>query len=139
VTHETNFFRTCTRTRCGNRFRANAAAAIVSPEVQPDHRVTFRFRAPKRKKSPSRLRARQSRCRCKKTIKGNGPSSTDPLAPDYYGYSFITDGVGLLDPSNYRTKPNFLYRANELYVPGPASLTWEISEVPHGEIHQPFL
>jgi enterochelin esterase family protein len=63
--------------------------------------------------------------------------TTDPLTPDYYGYSFIADGVGLLDPSNYRTKPNFLYRANEVHVPGP-SLSWEIADVPHGEIHHHF-
>jgi enterochelin esterase-like enzyme len=64
--------------------------------------------------------------------------TSDPLSPDYYGYSFTVDGVGLLDPSNYASKPNFLYRASELHVPGPVSLPWEAAEVPRGEIHHHF-
>src|SRR5260370_2816059 len=35
-------------------------------------------------------------------------------------------------------KPNFLYRASEVHVPGPPSLSWEIGAVPHGEIHHHF-
>ena len=111
---------------------------IVSPEVQPDHRVTFRFRAPNVKEVAVQIEGAAKPLPMQKDDQGVWSVTTDPLAPDYYGYSFITDGVGLLDPSNYRTKPNFLYRASELYVPGPASLTWEISEVPHGEIHHHF-
>src|SRR5437899_6754225 len=64
--------------------------------------------------------------------------TTEPLAPDYYGYSFVADGVGMFDPSNHAVKPNFLYRASEVHVPGPASLSWEIGAVPHGEIHHHF-
>jgi len=44
----------------------------------------------------------------------------------------------MFDPSNHAIKPNFLYRASELHVPGPASLSWEIAAVPHGEIHHHF-
>src|SRR5258708_29702487 len=108
---------------------------IVSPEVQHDHRVTFRFRAPNAKEVSVAIEGVEKPLRMEQDARGFWTVTTEPLAPDYYGYSFIADGVGLLDPSNYRTKPNFLYRANELYVPGPASLSWEISEVPHGEIH----
>jgi enterochelin esterase family protein len=64
--------------------------------------------------------------------------TTDPLVSDYYGYSIIADGVGMFDPSNYAIKPNFLYRASEVHVPGPPSLSWEIGNVPHGEIHHHF-
>src|SRR6266404_4562691 len=66
------------------------------------------------------------------------PLVSPDVHPDYYGYSFLADGVGLLDPSNYRVKPNFLYRSNEVHVPGPLSLSWEIAAVPHGEIHHHF-
>jgi enterochelin esterase-like enzyme len=64
--------------------------------------------------------------------------TTEPLAPDYYGYTIIADGVELFDPSNYETKPNFLYRSSEVHVPGPASLAWETNDVPHGEVHHHF-
>jgi len=46
--------------------------------------------------------------------------------------------VHLFDPSNYAVKPNFLYRASEVHVPGPASLLWETADVSHGEIHHHF-
>src|SRR4029077_14731055 len=64
--------------------------------------------------------------------------TTEPLAPDYYGYSFIADGVGMFDPSNHAVKPNFLYRASEVHVPGAPAASWEIAAVPHGEIHHHF-
>jgi hypothetical protein len=38
--------------------------------------------------------------------------TTAPLAPDYYGYAFIVDGVRMLDPSNHLLVPNLLTPAN---------------------------
>ena len=35
--------------------------------------------------------------------------TTGPLDPDFYGYSFVADGVGLIDPSNPLMKPNLLH------------------------------
>jgi enterochelin esterase family protein len=64
--------------------------------------------------------------------------TTAPLAPDYYGYSFVADGVRLIDPANPLLKPNLLATANAVHVPGPLSLPWELNDVPHGEIHHHF-
>ena len=64
--------------------------------------------------------------------------TTEPLAPDFYGYSFLADGVRLIDPSNPLLKPNLLNTTSEVHVPGPASLLWESNAVPHGEIHHHF-
>jgi enterochelin esterase family protein len=64
--------------------------------------------------------------------------TSDPLAPDFYGYSFIVDGVNNFDPSNHAVKPNFLYRASEVHVSCSASPTWETNDVPHVEIHHLF-
>jgi enterochelin esterase family protein len=44
----------------------------------------------------------------------------------------------MLDPSNYAIKPNLLSRASMVHVPGPASLSWEVGAVPHGQIHHHF-
>src|SRR5207248_2283624 len=63
---------------------------------------------------------------------------TDPLEPDLYGYSFVADGVSLIDPSNHLMKPNLLSTQSMVHVPGPASLPWEINDVPHGTIHRHF-
>jgi enterochelin esterase family protein len=113
--------------------------ALISPEVHPDRTVTFRFRAPNAKEVSVSVEGSEKPLRMEQDARGFWTVTTDPLAPDYYGYSFLADGVaGLLDPSNYRVKPNFLYRANEVYVPGSPSLSWETSDVPHGEIHHHF-
>jgi len=64
--------------------------------------------------------------------------TTDPLEPDYYGYSFVTDGVGLIDPRNPLMKPNLLGPQSMVHVSGPAALPWEINDVPHGIVHHHF-
>ncbi len=64
--------------------------------------------------------------------------TSERLAPDYYGYTIIADGVGMFDPSNHAIKPNLLSQASVLHGPGPASLSWEPGNVPHGEIHHHF-
>ncbi len=55
--------------------------------------------------------------------------TTEPLAPDFYGYSFVADGVSLIDPSNSLMKPNLLNAQSVVHVPGPTSLPWEINNV----------
>jgi enterochelin esterase-like enzyme len=111
---------------------------VISPDVHTDRSVTFRFRAPNDKEVAVQIEGAPKPIPMRKDDQGVWSATTEPLAPDYYGYTIIADGVGLFDPSNHAIKPNFLYRASELHVPGPASLPWEISTVPHGEIHHHF-
>src|SRR5213082_1730292 len=111
---------------------------LVSPEVHADRTVTFRFRAPNDKEVAVSVEGNPKPLPMQKDDQGVWSVTTEPLAPDYYGYSFIADGVNMFDPSNHAIKPNFLGRASELHVPGPSSLSWEIVAVPHGEIHHHF-
>ncbi|HET8925323.1 MAG TPA: alpha/beta hydrolase-fold protein [Candidatus Acidoferrum sp.] len=111
---------------------------LVSPEVHSDNRVTFRFRAPNAKEVSVSLDAVSKPLPMQKDNQGVWSATTDPLAPDYYGYSIIADSVNFSDPSNFATIPNFLYRASSLHVLGPASLPWGLNNVPHGEIHHHF-
>src|SRR6266540_2371989 len=77
--------------------------AVISPEVQADRRVTFRFRAPN---AHEVLLSREgSRIPMQKDEQGVWSVTTDPLEPDYYGYAFVADGVILIDPSNPLMKP----------------------------------
>src|ERR1700741_2543659 len=115
------------------------APPVISPEVHSDNSVTFRFRDTNAKEVSVQIEGYAKPLPMQKDDQGVWRISTAPLAPDYYGYSFIPAGVAALhDPSNYRVKPNFLYRANEVYVPGPATLSWEVADVAHGEIHHHF-
>jgi enterochelin esterase family protein len=100
--------------------------------------VTFRLRAPNDKEVAVTIEGMTKPLPMQKDDQGVWSVTTDALASDYYGYTIIADGVGLFDPSNHVIKPNFLYRASEVHVPGPASLSWEIGAVPHGEIHHHF-
>jgi enterochelin esterase-like enzyme len=111
---------------------------LVSPEVHSDNRVTFRFRAPNAKEVAVQIAGVEKHIPMQKDDQGVWSLTTDPLTPDYYGYSFIADGVGLFDPSNHSVIPNFLYRASEVHVPGPPALSWEVGDVPRGELHHHF-
>ena len=110
---------------------------VLSPEVHADNSVTFRLRAPNAKEV---LLAREGAERkpMQRAEDGVWSVTTDPLEPDFYGYSFVADGVSLIDPSNSLMKPNLLSNDSEVHVPGAASLPWEINDVPRGTVHHHF-
>jgi enterochelin esterase-like enzyme len=117
---------------------APAPPPIISPEVSADRRVTFRFRAPSAKEV---LLSREgtTRVAMQKDDAGLWSVTTDALEPDLYGYSFVADGVSLIDPSNPLMKPNLLGPTSMVYVPSTgATLPWEVSNVPHGTVHHHF-
>jgi enterochelin esterase-like enzyme len=112
-------------------------APVVSPEVHPDGSVTFRLRAPNALEVKVVWEGTQPEA-MQKDDHGVWSVTTAPLAPDYYGYSFVVDGVRTLDASNHALVPNLLSPGSALHVPGPSSLPWELNDVPHGEIHHHF-
>lgn len=116
---------------------AQTSEQLRSPEVLADKRVTFRFRAPNAKEVFLDREGAQ-RVPMQKDERGVWSLTTDPLEPDYYGYSFVADGEELVDPSNSLMKPNLLNNESEVHVPGLASLPWEVNDVPHGAVHHHF-
>jgi enterochelin esterase family protein len=118
-------------------FAQTAPAPVVSPEVQSDNRVTFRFRAPNVKEVALSLEGASKDLTMQKDEQGVWSVTSEPLTPDFYGYSFVADGVHLIDPSNPLMKPNLLNTSSQVHVPG-VSLPWEVGDVPHGEVHHHF-
>ncbi len=114
-----------------------AAPTVVSPEVAVDRRVTFRLVAPNANSVQLGLEGSDP-VPMQKDAAGTWSITIGPLGPDFYGYSFVEDGVELVDPSNWMVKPNLLFKQSEVHVPGDASLPWEINNIPHGELHQHF-
>ena len=112
-------------------------ALLVSPDVHPDSSVTFRFCAPNAKEVTLAREGTEPQA-MQKDDQGIWSVTTAPLAPDYYEYSFIADGVRLIDPSNHLLTPNLQAPSSVVHVPGPPSLPWEVNDVPHGEIHHHF-
>jgi len=111
---------------------------IVSPEVHSDHTVTFRFRDPNAKEVALNLEGTTKPQPMEKDDQGVWSTTTSPLEPDYYGYSFIADGVSLVDPSNTLMKTNLLFLSNMVHVPGSPPPDWETTDVPHGVVHHHF-
>jgi enterochelin esterase family protein len=110
---------------------------LITPEVHSDNSVTFRFRAPNAQEVKL-AREGTEPIAMQKDDQGVWTVNTPPLAPDYYGYSIIVDGVRSLDPNNSGLVPNLLSPGNFVHVPGPPSLPWELNDVQHGEIHHHF-
>ena len=110
---------------------------LVSPEVHADGSVTFRFRAPNAVDVKLALEGADP-ASMQKDDRGVWTMTTAPLAPDYYGYDFVADGVRLIDPENPQLKPNLLETQSQVHVPGPSSLPWELNDVPHGVVHHHF-
>lgn len=110
---------------------------LVTPELHPDNSVTFRFRAPNAHEVKLELEGAQP-VAMRKDDNGVWTATTAPLAPDYYGYSFIVDRVRNLDPFNSEIVPNLITPESALHVPGPASLPWELNDVPRGVVHHHF-
>lgn len=106
----------------------------VSPQVHLDRTVTFRFRDPNAKQVMLSLEG-STPTPMRRSADGIWSATVGPLQPEFYGYSFLADGVPTLDPFNPLIKPNLLMMENEVHVPGPASLPWEMNNVPHGVVH----
>jgi enterochelin esterase family protein len=120
-----------------SNFGQQSEKSLVSPEVHVDRSVTFRFRSPNAKEVMlSREGARPAAMQ--KDDQGIWSVTIRALDPDIYGYSFVTDGVELIDPSNPRIIPNLLGSQSAVHVPGPASLPWEVNAVPHGTVHHHY-
>ena len=116
---------------------SSLAQHIVSPEVQADGRITFRLKAPD---------AKAVRLNCEgikestlqKDDQGVWSFTSEPLEPDIYAYSFQVDGCRVIDPNNPFLKYNLLNTDSQVRVPGPATLAWELNDVPRGQLHRHF-
>jgi enterochelin esterase family protein len=115
-----------------------APAQVQSPEISADGRVTFRFRDPGAKQVSLVFDGAQQPLPMHSDDQGVWSVTTGPLEPDFYSYFFVADGVPLVDPSNSLVNPNLGSPRSMLHVPGPASLPWEVNDVPHGVIHHHF-
>jgi len=112
-------------------------STLISPEVHPDGSVTFRLRAPNAQQVALEREGTKA-VPMQKDEQGDWSLTTGPLEPDFYGYSFASDGVALIDPSNPLMKPNLLHPQSVVHVPGHPSTVWETGDVPHGTIHHHF-
>ncbi len=109
---------------------------LQSPEVSPDHRVTFRIFAPKASEvtlagdwlgtaPPPKLSKEDS---------GVWSVTLGPFEPSIYIYSFNVDGVAIPDPVNPRIKLRARTSASMVEVKDDSPAFWEARDVPHGTV-----
>ena len=110
-------------------------AGDLSPNIQPDHRVTFQLKAPKAKEVG--IRGQWDR-ELKPMTQGEGgvwSITTEPIAAGVWEYSFVVDGLQMIDPSNSAIKPQRSPVSSILHLPGSPLNPWDFQDVPHGSVH----
>ncbi len=110
--------------------------AIVSPQVNPDHTITVRFRAPNAKDVQVIGEIDGKNHPMTKDDAGVWSATIGPLAPDVYNYQFQVDGVVAMDPQNPQVKLGFgaFPPASLVEVPGDGLVFDDAQPVPHGTV-----
>jgi enterochelin esterase family protein len=112
---------------------------VMSPQVLPDKKVTFRYLAPAAK--DVKLGGSQfgaANIPMKKDSIGIWSVTVGPIKPDIYPYSFVVDGVTVMDPSNEDFFPNERFKASLVDVPGFTPLIHAVRDVPHGSVNYEY-
>jgi len=111
---------------------------LKSPEVGPDHKVTFRIYAPKADEVTLNgdwiAQGLGTGGKLTKDDKGVWSITVGPLVPDFYSYSFNVDGVRTVDPKNGKVKEGISSTESMVEVPGEEAAFEAVRDVPHGEI-----
>ncbi len=113
-------------------------ARIVSPEILPDNKVTFRLYA--RNATTVAVSGEwQSGFGATEAMVKNDTGlftlTVGPLKPELYGYSFIVDGVSTIDPNNVQVRRDGNRYQSFFIIPGPESdLYFHKHNVPHGMV-----
>jgi len=116
------------------------APLIVSPEVNADHSVTFRFQAPDAKVvkisgdwMPAEGWTPGSEAMTRGE-KGLWSFTTAVLASDLYKYSFNVDGTNSTDPNNVYVARDVATVFNFFIVGGGKGDLYSVNAVPHGTV-----
>jgi enterochelin esterase-like enzyme len=111
---------------------------LVSPETHSDKRVTFRIYAPKATEVALRgdWMEGPGTIKLEKDDKGVWSAIVGPLTPDFYSYSFIVDGVRVVDPKNAMIKQGVTSLDSMFLLPGAEAAFADNQAVPHGEVRK---
>ncbi|MGJ5814270.1 esterase [Paludibaculum fermentans] len=116
-------------------FAQPAVRRIISPEILPDHRITFRISAPKAAEVV--LRFSEAGTQPNPMTKGEDgvwSVTIGPVEPEIYTYSFLVDGVKMIDLANPIAKVGATIDASVVEIPGVPPRFDQVQDVPHGSI-----
>jgi enterochelin esterase-like enzyme len=109
---------------------------VVSPEILPDKRVTFRLLAPDAAKVLlNGSWENGTNTAMTKDEQGIWSATVGPLGDQLWAYSFNVDGGRVLDPGNAEVQRDGARYENMLMIPGPASDPWDFKlDIAHGTV-----
>jgi enterochelin esterase family protein len=111
-------------------------AALVSPEVHGEGRVTFRLRAAEGKAVALRGQWTREPLALTRGEGGVWSITAEGVPPGVWEYSFTVDGLNVLDPANPNFKPQRQLARSILHITGTPPNPWDWQDVPHGTVHQ---
>jgi enterochelin esterase-like enzyme len=107
---------------------------VVSPQVNADKSVTFRYQAPVAKAVELSAQFEKAPVAMTKDAQGIWSVTVGPVKPDIYPYNFRVDGISVMDPANVAFFPNERFKASLVDIPGDTPLIHAMRDVPHGSI-----
>jgi len=120
----------------GRGGRGPQGPVVVSPEVSPDRHATFRILAPQAQKVELRasdiVGLAQNPAQFTKNAEGVWVATVGPIGPGAYRYTFVVDGVAVMDPRNPSVSESNNNAWSLVYVPGADFM--ETTKVPHGAV-----
>ena len=124
-------------------------APVVSPEIHDNNTVTFRLKAPKavRVQVTGDFLPTQKISTPFGEFDGPGMgelvegkdgvweyTTPEPLAPELYSYSFIVDGLRMMDPANVYMIRDVSTVTNVFIIGGGRADLYKVNDVPHGTV-----
>lgn len=121
---------------------------IVSPELHDDQTVTFRILAPQadsvfitgdflptvKQQTPYGEAEMPGRVLLAQNGQGVWSFTSEPLAPELYSYSFIVDGITVLDHNNPFPVRDVASLFNTFIIDGDYADLYQVNDVPHGTV-----
>lgn len=119
---------------CAGVAAQEAASKPGKTTVNADGAITFRLLAPQAAKVSVSTDADLRPLEMTKDETGVWSVTTGKLAPSFYGYTFVVDGVTQLDPRNSAVRPSLTFGSSVIEVPGPEPEPWDLQPIPHGRV-----
>ncbi len=114
---------------------ASRRRILVSPEVHSDGRVTFRLNAPNAKRVGVNIQFAQGLRLMTRSKTGVWSVTLGPAEPEIYEYSFVVDGLQIVDPANSWLKVWLRNSKNLLEISGKEPMFFQEQQVAHGTVH----
>lgn len=113
---------------------AQRPPSISSPDVNPDHSITFRYYSRTAKNVILKGEFLTAPLSMSTDTSGVWSVTVPPVKPDIYPYSFMVDSIEMADPNNTFIFANERFKRSIVDIPGDQPLIHSLQHVPHGKI-----